>query len=226
VFILLNGNMSNESQSERVARIKGFLKSRTSVPCHSGDVSKATGVPKAMIDHQRSLSADPEIAREKHLDPKTGRLRVFWTHLAESVLVKHQLLILSRSRKRAPTLRLSDRTIAGLCALLIRPRRLMRSAIVLKPSTLLRLHRALTTRKYRRLFSAKVRRNPGPKGPTQEVIDAVLAMRSKRVGGSLQPSTTAHQPRDTSKTPASGTVFITEVGVFRVDAPSRVFLER
>lgn len=72
--------MSNERQSERVARIKGFLKSKTNAPCHSGDIGEATGVPKAMIDYQRSLSADPEIVREKHIDPKTGRLRVFWTH--------------------------------------------------------------------------------------------------------------------------------------------------
>ena len=65
--------------------------------------------------------------------------------VAESVLVKHQLLILNRSRKRSPNLRLSDRMVAGLCALLMRPGRLIRSAIVLKPSTLLSLHRALIT---------------------------------------------------------------------------------
>ena len=65
--------------------------------------------------------------------------------VAESVLVKHQLLILNRSRKRSPNLRFSDRMVAGVCALLMRPRRLIRSAIVLKPSTLLSLHRALTT---------------------------------------------------------------------------------
>jgi putative transposase len=53
--------------------------------------------------------------------------------VAESVLVKHQLKILNRSRKRSPNLRVSDRMVAGLCALLIRPRRLTRSAIVLKP---------------------------------------------------------------------------------------------
>jgi putative transposase len=62
---------------------------------------------------------------------------------AESVLVKQQLLILNRSRKRSPNLRLSDRLVAGLCALLMRPGRRIRSAIVLKPSTLLSLHRAL-----------------------------------------------------------------------------------
>jgi len=35
--------------------------------------------------------------------------------VAESVLVKHQLLILNRSRKRSPNLRPSDRAVAGLC---------------------------------------------------------------------------------------------------------------
>src|SRR6266852_8923906 len=33
--------------------------------------------------------------------------------VAESVLLKHQLLILNRSRKRSPTLRVSDRMVAG-----------------------------------------------------------------------------------------------------------------
>jgi putative transposase len=94
--------------------------------------------------------------------------------VAESVLVKHQLLILNRSRKRSPNLRISDRMVAGLCALLIRPGRLIRSAIVLKPSTLLSLHRALTRWKYRRLFSTKVPTKPGPKGPSQEVVAAVV----------------------------------------------------
>jgi putative transposase len=53
--------------------------------------------------------------------------------VAESVLVKHQLLILNRSRKRSPNLRLADRIFAGGCVLLMRPRRLVRAAIVLKP---------------------------------------------------------------------------------------------
>jgi len=99
--------------------------------------------------------------------------------VAESVLVKHQLLILNRPRKRSPKLRLPDRMIAGLCALLIRPSRLIRSAIVLKPSTLLRLHRALTTRKYRRLFSTNVPTKPGPKGPSQEMVAAVVDMKRR-----------------------------------------------
>src|ERR1700737_2430251 len=98
---------------------------------------------------------------------------------AESVLVKHQLLILNRARKRSPNLRLADRVVAGVCALLMRPGRLIRSAIVLEPSTLLRLHQALTKRKYRLLLSPKVRKKPGPKGPHQEVMAAVVAMKQR-----------------------------------------------
>ena len=97
--------------------------------------------------------------------------------VAESVLVKQQLLILNRSRKRSPNLRVSDRLVAGVCALLMRPRRLIRSAIIVKPSTLLSLHRALTLRKYRRLFSSTVPTKPGPKGPTPDIIAAVVDMK-------------------------------------------------
>ncbi len=55
--------------------------------------------------------------------------------VAESVLVKQQVLILNRARKRAPNLRPTDRVVAGLCALLIRPGQLIRSAVVIRPST-------------------------------------------------------------------------------------------
>ena len=63
--------------------------------------------------------------------------------VAESILVKQQLLILNRSRQPASNLRAPDRFDAGLCALFIQPARLIRSAIVLKSSTLLNLHQAL-----------------------------------------------------------------------------------
>src|ERR1700731_1193936 len=88
--------------------------------------------------------------------------------VAESVLIKQQLLILNRSRQRSPNLRTSDRLVAGLCALLIRPARLICSAIVLRPSTLSRLHQGLRNRRYRLLFSSRRRGRPGPKGPKVE----------------------------------------------------------
>ena len=69
---------------------------------------------------------------------KPGGLRCV---VAESVLMRHQLLILNRGRKRAPSLRSSDRIVAGLYTLLMRPIRVLRSAIVLKPTTLLNFHK-------------------------------------------------------------------------------------
>ena len=99
--------------------------------------------------------------------------------VAESVLVKHQLRILNRGRKRAPNLRAADRILTGLCALFMRPARILRSAIVLKPATLLHLHDVLRRRKYRMLFSLSRGTRPGPKGPQKELIDAVVAMKRR-----------------------------------------------
>jgi len=94
--------------------------------------------------------------------------------VAESLLVKHQLVILNRGRERAPNLHPMDRVMAGLCTLFIRPGRLLRIAVVLKPSTLLAFHAALVKRKYRQLFSPERRGIPGPKGPSPELIAAIV----------------------------------------------------
>jgi transposase InsO family protein len=99
--------------------------------------------------------------------------------VAESLLIKHQLLIISRSKRRAPALRPSDRVIAGLLAALIRPPRLVRSAIVLKPSTIMSFHRALVRRKYQLLFTPKRRGKPGPKGLSPELIAAICEIKRR-----------------------------------------------
>jgi len=99
--------------------------------------------------------------------------------VAESVLVRHQLVIVNRGRKRAPNLGASDRIIAGLCTLFMRSARVLRSAIVLKPSTLLHLYNLLSKRKYGMLFSPGRKRRPGPKGPNQEPIAAVVALKQR-----------------------------------------------
>ena len=98
--------------------------------------------------------------------------------VAESVLVKQQLLILNRSRHRgAESLRVGS-ILAGVCALFMRPARVIRSAIVLRPSTILEFHRALRTRKYRWLFSPK-RRRTGPQGPSNALVDAIVDMKRR-----------------------------------------------
>ena len=80
--------------------------------------------------------------------------------IAESLLLKHQLLVLNRSRKKAPKLRALDRILLGLGAMLVSPQRILKVAVAIGPATLLRFHRALARRKYQCLFSAKTRRRP------------------------------------------------------------------
>ena len=119
--------------------------------------------------------------------------------VAESVMVKHQLLILNRSRHRSPNLRASDRILAGVCALFMRPARVIRSAIVLRPSTILAFHRTLRTRKYRLLFSPKSRRT-GPKGP------------SKSTGGRYRGAQAAQPHGAASDLGAEGAVLFEQIG--------------
>jgi transposase InsO family protein len=59
------------------------------------------------------------------------------------------------------------------------PRRIVRSAIIIKPSTLLSFHNALNKRKYRLPFSPSGGRKPGPKGPSRDIIDAIVAMKRR-----------------------------------------------
>jgi transposase InsO family protein len=104
--------------------------------------------------------------------------------LAENLLLKQQLLVMQRSRRRAPNLRTPDRLLFGFCALFLSPRRLVRTAIILKPSTLLRFHRGLKGFKYRFLYAPGSRSKPGPKGPSPELIRAIceLKRRNPRFG--------------------------------------------
>src|SRR6516162_364229 len=85
----------------------------------------------------------------------------------------------SKLRQRSPNLSAWDRILAGWIALLLRPTRLLRSAIALKPSTLPGLHKAMSKQKYRMLFSPNRRRKPGPQGPSAELIRAVVEMKQR-----------------------------------------------
>src|SRR5258708_5166306 len=98
---------------------------------------------------------------------------------AESLAIKHQLLIIKRAQRRSPKLTALDRLILGSCTLLLSPRRLDKIAVTLKTSTLLRLHRALVKRKYRLLYGSRRSGRPGPKGPSRELINAVVEMKRR-----------------------------------------------
>src|SRR4030081_2736968 len=112
---------------------------------------------------------------------RPGGVRVV---VAESLLIKQQLLISSRARRRAPNLNSFDRFVLGLGSLFVPASRIPKLAVILKPRTLLRFHEALKKRKYRWLFSSESHRRPGPKGPSKELIDAIVEFkrRNPRVG--------------------------------------------
>jgi putative transposase len=74
--------------------------------------------------------------------------------MAENLLLKRQLIVLRRGRRRAPRLTLGDRLLSGFGSLFLSPGRIRKVAIALRPSTLLAFHQALVCRKYRRLFSS------------------------------------------------------------------------
>ncbi len=52
-------------------------------------------------------------------------------------------------------------------------------AILIKPATLLKLHKALVMKKYNCLFSNKNYKKPGRIGSNQEIIDLVLAYKNR-----------------------------------------------
>jgi hypothetical protein len=54
--------------------------------------------------------------------------------VAESLAVKHQLLIMKRSQRRAPNLTSWDRLMLGFYTLLMSPKRLRKMAVITKPS--------------------------------------------------------------------------------------------
>ena len=95
---------------------------------------------------------------------------------AESLLLKHQLLISNRSRHRAPNLSTLDRVVLGLTTRLVSPRRIPKLGALIKPATLLKFHKALVDRKCRLLFSSSShRRKAGPKGPTADSSRRLLS---------------------------------------------------
>ncbi len=99
--------------------------------------------------------------------------------VAESVLLKQQLLVVGRPRHRAPNFSALDRFLFGFWALLLGERRIPRVAIILRPSTLLSFHDALRKRKYRLLCTPRHRGKPGPKGHSQEIIEIIVEMKPR-----------------------------------------------
>src|SRR5262249_17147263 len=100
--------------------------------------------------------------------------------IAENLLLRQQLIVLRRARKRAPSLRLNDRLLCGFGSLLLSPERIRKLAIAVRPSTLMAFHAALVRRKDRALFTSRAcHKKPGPKGPSDALIQAIVELKSR-----------------------------------------------
>ena len=99
--------------------------------------------------------------------------------VADSLLMKQQLLVIHRSRRRSPNLSTLDRFLFGFWSQFLDPRRIQWAAVIIRPSTLFRLHNLLKKRKYRLLYSSGRKGKPGPKGPSPELIQAIIQLKRR-----------------------------------------------
>src|SRR5215470_3736922 len=119
--------------------------------------------------------------------------------IAENLLLKQQLIVLRRARRRAPNLTWSVRLLCGLESLFLNPARIRKLTIAFRPSTLLAFHQALVRRKYRLLFSSRsCPRKPGQKGPNDALIRAIVDLKSRNPDSAVHGLRTSFRRRSGS----------------------------
>ena len=72
-----------------------------------------------------------------------------------------------------------DRLLPGFWSQFLNSRQIVRYAVIVQPSTLLKFHALLRKRKYRLLYSSNNKGKPGPRGPSKEIIEAVIALKRR-----------------------------------------------
>jgi putative transposase len=105
--------------------------------------------------------------------------------MAETMIMKQQLIVMNRGRDRAPKLGTSDRFLFGLLSHFIREKRLHKVAVIIRPATILSFHKALVKRKCSRLYSNKTKKKPGRKGQDQALIDLVIDLIPRNANGKV-----------------------------------------
>jgi putative transposase len=88
------------------------------------------------------------------------------------------LLIRESLAKTCAESDLIDRFVLALTTLFVNSRSIAKLVAFVKPA-LFRFHQALVDQKYRLLFSSSRRRTPGPKGPSTELIAAIVEMKRR-----------------------------------------------
>lgn len=107
---------------------------------------------------------------------KPGGVKVV---MAETIVMKQQLIIMSRGKKRSPALSTRDRFLFGFLTLFISESRLQKVAVIIKPATILAFHKALVRQKYSRLYSHKTKKRPGRKPQDRTLVDLVIEMKRR-----------------------------------------------
>ena len=100
---------------------------------------------------------------------------------AESLLLKHQLLISNRSRRRAPNLTMIDRLVLGLTTIFVSPHRISKLSVSIRPATLLKFHKALVRRKGSPtvLFVTSEAKAWPDRAPSEQLIAAIVEMKHR-----------------------------------------------
>ena len=106
--------------------------------------------------------------------------------IAENLLLKQQLIIHGRSRQRAPNLSNQNRALLGFWSLFLNSKRIVRAAIIIKPSTLLSFHNALKNRKYRRMTPLRSNRKAAASLISAVTDEKTLSRPVPATGGSLK----------------------------------------
>jgi hypothetical protein len=85
--------------------------------------------------------------------------------IADSLLMKQQLLIINRTRQRTPNLSTLDRFLLGFWSLFLSPRHIQRAAVIMRPSTLLKFHHLLKQRSTDVCILLAAKASLGPRVP-------------------------------------------------------------
>jgi putative transposase len=64
-------------------------------------------------------------------------------------------------------------------SLFLNPLRIQSAAVGIRPSTYPKFHNILKKRKYRLLYSSGKKEKPGPKGPSAELIQAIVELKQR-----------------------------------------------
>ena len=99
--------------------------------------------------------------------------------VSENLILRQQLIVVSRKHSRSPPLRPIDRIVFAISSCFIPFKKLSIIAVIIKPAPILRCHRSLVNKKYQILFGSTGAVKRGRKGFDIEVINLVLEIKDK-----------------------------------------------